>query len=350
MGGKPSKEVEVRKLQVTGGSTYVLSLPKSWVIRNQLRKGSSLFVREEENDSLAILTPELAKPEKTEEAFIEVSSKDNPDSVIRKTVSAYLVGYSIIHIRSKGDQQLSSRQRNMLKSFARHLLIGTEIVTDTATELTLQVLLSYPELSVLSALRRMAIITSSMHKDAITALKSLDEQLAEAVIATDDEVDRFHLYIIRQLKTAVENPRIIREIGLDNARECLGYRLVTKAVERSADHAANIARGVLLLKAPVEVKVLRKIEQMSELAISAFELTMESLFKKNFNQAEEVILKSKGFVSLEKETEKSFERKEIEKIVNLRLLIESLRRTVEYASDIAEIVLNLTIESVISEG
>jgi hypothetical protein len=53
---------------------------------------------------------------------------------------------------------------------------------------------------------------------------------------------------------------------------------------------------------------------------------------------------------LEKETEKSFERKEIEKIVNLRLLIESLRRTVEYASDIAEIVLNLTIESVISEG
>jgi hypothetical protein len=41
---------------------------------------------------------------------------------------------------------LSSRQRNAIKNFARDLLVGTEIVTDTPTELTLQVLLSYPEL------------------------------------------------------------------------------------------------------------------------------------------------------------------------------------------------------------
>jgi len=38
----------------------------------------------------------------------------------------------------------------------------------------------------------------------------------------------------------------------------------------------------------------------------------------------------------------------VEEAQHLRLIIESIRRTAEYASDIAEIVLNLTIESILS--
>ncbi len=94
----------------------------------------------------------------------------------------------------------------------------------------------------------MSIITASMHKDAITGLQNLDHILAKDVIATDNEVDRFNLYIVRQLKMAIQDPRIIKDIGLTTARDCLGYRLVTKSVERTADHAASIAENVLLLK------------------------------------------------------------------------------------------------------
>lgn len=345
MGENLPQKTEVRKLQVTGGSTYVISLPKKWVTQNQLGKGSSLFIRGEENGSLAILPPVLEKPEKTDEALIKVSPEDNPQQLIRKIVAAYLVGYNVVHMRSKNQQQLSSRQRVSLKTFARQLLVGTEIVTDTPIELTLQVLLSYPELSVPSALRRMCIIAASMHKDALTALKKLDRQLANDVIATDNEVDRFHLYIIRQLKMAVQNPRIIKEIGLSNARECLGYRLITKTVERTADHAANIARNILLLKKPVDEKTVKRIEQMSALAVSSFETAIESLFKQDFNTAEAAILKAKEIISLGKEAVLHLKETEMEEIINLRLLIESISRTAEYASDIGEIVLNLTVES-----
>lgn len=338
---------EARKLQMTGGSTYIISLPKRWIARNQLKKGSSLLVREEEDGSLLILPLEMEKQEKSEEAFIGVSTEDNPSTITRKTVSAYLVGYNVIRIKAKNHQQLSSIQRNTLKTFARNLLVGTEIVTDTATELTLQVLLSYPELSIQSALRRMCIITSSMHKDAVTALKEPDHQLAKSVIATDNEVDRFQLYIIRQLKTAIQNPRILKEIGLVTSRDLLGYRLITKSVERTADHAANIAKNAMFLKKRVDSEVFKKIEQMSELAISSFEAAIESLFRRDFNIAESVIAKAKKIISLEKEAVLSSRETEVEEIASLRLLIESIRRTAEYASDIAEIVLNLTVESVI---
>jgi phosphate uptake regulator len=289
-----------------------------------------------------------ARQEKLQEAYFLVSPKDASDTLVRKTVSAYLVGFNVLHIKAKDGQQLSSRQRSSLKTFAHDLLVGTEIVSDTPTELTLQVLLSYPELSVQSAMRRMAIITASMHRDAITALQDLDNLLAEDVIKTDNEVDRFNLYIVRQLKMAIQNPRIIKEIGLVTARDCLGYRLVTKSVERTADHAANIAENVLALKKRLDDKTLKRIADMSSLAISMFENSIESLYKRDFDLAEISIEKTKEVLAIEKEAVLASQNIGVDEAANLRLIIESIRRTAEYAADIAEIVLNLTVESVIS--
>ena len=342
------KDSETRKLQITGGSTYVLSLPKRWIIQTGLEKGSPLLVRQEEDGSLAILPPELRKLEKTEDAIIKVSPEDVSEAVIRKTVSVYLLGYNIIHIRAKDPQkEILSTQRNAIKTFARNMLVGTEIVTDTSKELTLQVLLSYPELSVPSALRRMSIITSSMHKDAITALKNIDYQLAKDVRATDYEVNRFHLYIIRQLKMAIQTPRIITEIGLKAPNDCLGYRLITKMVERTADHATNIAKYVQLLKKQLDDEFLQAIQEMNKVAISSFETAIESLFRRDFDLADSVIAKGNTIATLEKKALNSSKERDIEEAANIRLVIESVRRIAEYSMDIAEVVLNMTAESLI---
>ncbi len=342
------KDGETRKLQITGGSTYVISLPKRWVTQSGLEKGNPLLVRQEQDGSLAILPPEVGKLEKEEEALIKISPEDGSEAVIRKTVSVYLLGYNIIHIRAKDNQkEILSTQRNAVKTFARNMLVGTEIVTDTSKELTLQVLLSYPELSVPSALRRMSIITSSMHKDAITALRNIDYQLAKDVRATDYEVNRFHLYIIRQLKMAIQNPRIITEIGLKAPNDCLGYRLITKMVERTADHATNIAKYVQLLKNQLDQEFIQAIQEMNKVAISSFETAIESLFRRDFDLADSVIAIGNTIATLEKKALNSSKERDIEEAANIRLVIESVRRIAEYSMDIAEVVLNMTAESVI---
>jgi len=338
---------ETRKLQFTGGSTYIISLPKRWIDQNQLKKGSLIKIREEEGGMLSIIPSETAIERERDETSIKVNPKDSPDLVIRKTVSTYLVGYNIIHIKGGRQNQLSTSQRHAIKTFSRNMLVGTEIVTDTPEELTLQVLLSYPELSVQSALRRMSIITASMQRDAITALKELDNQHAKEVLTTDNEVDRFNLYIVRQLKTAIQNPRIIKEIGLKNARDCLGYRLVTKAVERTADHAANIAENVLQLKKKLDPTSIEKIENMSDIAVSMFQTAIESLFRQDYALAEDIVEKTKDLIAIEKEAVASSQTMDVEEAPHVRLIIESIRRIAEYASDIAEIVLNLTVESIL---
>ena len=79
-----------------------------------------------------------------------------------------------------------------------------------------------------------------------------------------------------------------------------------------------------------------------------FESSMEALFKHDFNLAESVIEKLGQVHKVEKEAVLCSQNAKVEEIVNLRLLIESVRRTAEYASDISEVVLNLNVESVLS--
>jgi phosphate uptake regulator len=342
---QPKEDDETRKIQFTGGSTYIISLPKNWITQNQLKKGSFIKLHEEEGGSLTIVPPSAKLKKKLDEATIMVRADDDTEMINRKIVSAYTSGYNSIHIKSD-KLQLSSKQRHDMKVFVRRMLVGTEIVTDTSAQLMLQVLLSYPELTIQSALRRMSIITTSMHKDAILGLYENDNLLLKDVITADNEVDRFNLYVIRQLKTGMQNPRVSKETGLAKCKDTLGYRLVTKSIERTADHAVKIAENVLALKHKLNCDVSEKIAKMSAATIKMFDTAMESLFRQDYNTAETIIESLKEVGALEKEAVASAQL-DIEDFASLRLIIESIRRTAEYSCDIAEIVLNLTVESIL---
>jgi phosphate uptake regulator len=98
----------------------------------------------------------------------------------------------------------------------------------------------------------------------------------------------------------------------------------------------------------LETETIEKLEEMSNIAISMFETAIEALFRQDYALAESIVEKIREVISLEKEAVVSSQRIDIEETPYLRLIIESVRRTAEYASDIAEIVLNLTVESILS--
>jgi phosphate uptake regulator len=283
---------------------------------------------------------------KLDKASFKISPKDNSDTVARKTISAYLAGYNLIYMRAE-KHTLSTKQRQNIKVFARRMLVGTEIVTDTPHELTLQVLLSYPEFSIQSALRRMSIIASSMHKDAITALKTRNSTLAKEVSTTDNEVDRFNLFVIRQLKMTNQNPRIAKDFGIATEKEYIDYRLVSKSIERTADHAVKISDNAAILKDDLTDEAKQKIDDMSTIAVTMFENAVESLFRHDYCLAESILEKHKEILVLEKEAIVSSQIG-LGDVATMRLIIESIRRTAEYACDIAETVLNLTVESILA--
>ncbi len=199
--------------------------------------------------------------------------------------------------------------------------------------------------------KRMIHLAKSMSNDAILAIKENNFDLAQEVINTDDEVDRFGFYIIRQLKIAIQNEHVLKEMGFRNARDCLGYRLVVKNIERTGDHAAFIAKDFLEFKKPIKKDILDKLKEMNDFCLTVLDESCLSLFKEDYFQAEKTIKKKiEEITKYEKKIRDSSKSlKDDEEIYRIRRLVENIRRISEYASDIAEIVLNMNIEKTLKK-
>ncbi|GBL41274.1 hypothetical protein LBMAG54_04750 [Nitrosopumilaceae archaeon] len=335
---------ETRKIQFTGKSSYIVSLPKQWIMDLGLKKGDQIRMIRKDSSTLEIYPPKFeTRSQKKEDATIEIDDEETV-SIVRKLISLYFLGYKTINIKPKTGR-LSPNQRNTVKEAVKRMLMGSEIISDSSGGITVQVLVNLLELSVDGAFKRMIHLAKSMSKDAILAMRENNLELAQEVINTDDEVDRFGFYIIRQLKIAIQNEHMLKEMGFRNARDCLGYRLVVKNIERTGDHAAFIAKDILEFKKPVKENIVEKIEEMNEFALSVLDDSCLALFKEDYVQAEKTIEKTNEIVKYEKRVrDASKSLKDDEEIYRIRRMTENIRRISEYASDIAEIVLNMNIE------
>ncbi len=339
---------EVRKLQLVGGSTYVLSLPKKWVDELNLKTGDPVSIVKNVNRSLSILPTQNSRTAKIAKSKTVIAQKDTIESIHRKIIAMYLAGYQLIEIYTKGGRiQLEHKQA--IRDLVRKNMIGTEIVESTPESLTIQVLTSLPELSISDALRRMFLLTTTMHRQAIDALKEMDTELGEEITHLDDEVDRFSLYILRNLTLAVENEKILRDIGLKKPSDCISYRIVVKSIERVADHAVSIAGRVKFLKSTLEPALLQKISRLSEESLKVFEDAIQALNKRDYGLADSVASNACRISEKEKEFTDSLEESKKYSSV-IKFVLEDIRRTAEYSSDIAEAVINETVQDVISEN
>jgi phosphate uptake regulator len=337
---------EIRKVQFTGKSTYVLSLPKSWIEEMHLNAGDQVALIRETDNSLSILPFISGLRDSLNQSTAVVLPDDSSSTVKRKVVSMYLAGYDIIHLKLKSGRN-NPLLRDAVREVVRRNLIGTEIIADGSDNITLQVLLSIPELSISTAIRRMYLIASSMHRDAMLALTERNYELAKEVIKSDDEVDRFSLYISRNLVMAMENGRMLREMGLENPADCLSYRVATKSIERVADHACGIADKAIKLRDKIPEKSLQTIDKMSHFALTVLGNSVEALLRRDYQLADKTVDTAENIRTLEDDVLASIEKyNNVHDQANIRLALENIRRTAEYASDIAEVAINETIDDV----
>jgi phosphate uptake regulator len=341
---------ETRKLQYTGGSSYIVSLPKKWIQDLGLKQGDHVTILRQGNSVLQIAPASKRMAKEQREATIEVSKDNNPYFIARKLIALYFLGFNVITIVSKEDRLLVE-QREVIKSIVRRVLMGTEIIADSATGITLQVLINLLDLSVDAAFKRMLLIAKSMYRDTLLALKENNIELAEEVVKSDDEVDRFSFYIVRQLKIAIRNEHLLKEIGLEEPRNCLGYRLIAKSVERVADHAVVIARDFMSNPHPLNKDIVDKIANMSYFALEVLDDACLSMFKRDYEAADRAIEKARRIDEMEKGILRAVSKpRDVNELYRIKLITENIRRVAEYASDIAEIVLNMTVQQTLRKG
>jgi len=117
-----------------------------------------------------------------------------------------------------------------------------ERVADEATSIARRAidLGQEPQLKPYIDIPRMATMAMEMLKDALDAFVNRNPEKARAVIPHDKEVDALNKQLHRELASyMVERPNTITR--------CLSLMVISKRLERIADHAKNVAEEVVFL-------------------------------------------------------------------------------------------------------
>ncbi len=335
--------MELRKLQITGGASYTVSLPKDWVKEQGLKVGDVVALLPRADSSLTVVAHEKVSSGQSRVAEITVTpSRDqDKDQILRNFVAQYLAGYDVVRIRFPPSAKPDLR--TFLREAARRMFVGSEIIEESKDELIVQCLSSYGDFPTPKVVSRMSLIAKLMLKDAVESLRSRDRALAEEVVKRDEEIDRFYLYIIRQLTMAVLSRGLIQEIGLSDPRDCLVYRVVSKSLERIADHATMIAEMSRSIDDLLPQKLGEDLGKVSDLTSSVLEDAFKALSKVDASLANGSIVSAKNLGrEAESVMDRLFELRLSQKtVVGVRLALESLKRISEYSEDIAEMAINL---------
>ena len=329
--------MEIRKIQKTGVSTMTVSLPKSWVEQQGLRQGDPLEVDVMRDGTLS-LSCVLSERNKPNKKTVQVDRDEIGPHLMRKLIAAYLAGYDIIEVRAPN--RLDFELKREIKEFSR-LVIGPEVIEETINSLVLHDLSDPGELPQRKCVRRMHLLASSMHKDAMIAFEDGDEELARDVIDRDLDVDRLYLMVVKQYNLILKDRKIGEKIGVD-VFEGVNLMLAARLIERIGDHAEKIARISLLHNDSGSKSMVNDLKMLSERAIMILNKAVESLFKQDIHEANLVVDEGTQLVEDCERLKPGGENRECASL-NENTVLDSILRTAMYSIDIAETAINLTM-------
>ncbi|HDR73303.1 MAG TPA: phosphate uptake regulator PhoU [Methanoculleus sp.] len=328
--------MEIRKVQISGGSSYIVSLPKTWIKQTKIQKNDpvGLIVQ---RDGTLLVTPNI-KGEKIQKVReFEVTASTDQTFLLRCLIGAYIAGYDTIRIWAHA--RLPPFVLGLVRAFTSNA-VGQEVVEETETAIVIKDLLNPSEMPFDNTLRRMSVIVKGMHEDAVTALKTGDRALAEDVISRDTDVDRLHWLIARQNNLIVGDINLSRKmnISVSMAEE---YFLIGRIVERIADHGTRIAYNALALIGKTEnAELCTAIEEASNCALCIFNNSMDAFSRGDLRKANDTIQMGRKLEELCKEISTRALKYESQVAISIVHISDSIRRIGDYSADICEVTIN----------
>ncbi|TFG97293.1 phosphate uptake regulator PhoU [Candidatus Thorarchaeota archaeon] len=321
--------VNIRTLQQTGGksgSSFLIILPKDWVMRQKLSKGDPVVIAERE-DGCLIIDPRLPKAGETRSTTADIEH-----NLRWEITSRYLLGFDEIRIVSKNP--ITNNQRDELKRLIKRF-VALEVTEEDDYQIVLRCLVDPTTLPVSTAMRRMNLISSRMIDDSLKAYFEGNQKSAEEIILRDEEVDRLFFLIVRELRSAVQYPRMSEMMKITPV-EALDYRLAAQYIERIADLAVDIAQRV---EEPLDKKLANKLQLIGNKVRDMLLDSVNNLFKFDSNKVTKVIEAERWLIQ---ETAKL--RQDIVTSPNGQpqtqlYVVDSLLRMGEAAKDITDLAL-----------
>ena len=236
--------MEYRKIIGFGKSSFVISLPKDWVSRHALTKGSTITVSEE-NESI-VISPNALDMQKQAGETKTIETKGKSEKLLqREIISAYISGYHTIVIT--GDD-IKERSKPLSSSFKN--LIALEIIKHDDTSIIARDFLDVAEIDLKDIIRKIDNNLRSMLIETDEMLSALQErsipdeernELLRLIQERDDAINKLAFLSFRAIKGMLMNPSKTREsmINLFQSWTTVLY------IERAGDELKRLFRAML---------------------------------------------------------------------------------------------------------
>ena len=332
-----SNKSEVRKLQLTGGSTYIVSLPKRWVVEHQLSAKDEVRIEWRPSGSLRVSaeTTSVRKRRQVEIDLQEISR----DFILDHLIGAYLSGAQNIRIISKSG--IDREHRRELRRFIQTTR-GVEIANESDYSVEMITLLNTAEMPLHSSLNRLYLLVSSQIRDVVEVLTGGDVTILEESEEREKEVDALRLLLERQVGQILESASIETSFGTTRW-EAAELSNIVRTLERIGDHCYILSRLCVYQEVPNNLSSAELPVSVIPIWQSSIKQLIANLRKRKVKEIHDAKSNLESAIMNLREYEDSLWDMKLQSTDALFLdkLSESLRRILAYTVDMAEILINI---------
>jgi phosphate uptake regulator len=332
--------MEYRKIMALGKSSRVVSLPIEWLKSYNLEKGDTLQINQQRNGSI-IIHPVAKTDDEVKKISLNIRADESEDSVVRRLIGAFLNGYTLITLTS--EKIFTGEQQAAIRAASRRLYMM--VIKSEAASIELETLIDESKASVTSCIERMHMITYSLFRDTIHAIKEWDKELVISAISLEEDIDQLAYLVLRIIRSASINYRLANQLNLDPL-DSLDYQTLVHRIERVADHITNMAECIKIMiendeRLPAEAQ--RILVEAAEIALSSYGKAVECYLYMDVEP-------TNGIIDQQSEIEKLYSKitplpryGEIEDSQVLTHII-TLRENILIVSNLAADIAELTID------
>ena len=331
-GGVLMSSSEYRKLQITGGSTIIVSLPKHWINQHNLSKGDLVTIEGLSSGDLRISPIQY----NTTKTVVTIDCGKSSRGLHDLLIGAYLTGCEKIKVVSS--KKITRVMRNEIRDFLRDTR-GMEIESDEEKKIQIISILNPTELRLQVSVNRMYILISSLVTDCFEVLSGESIELLSDILERERQIDARRLLIERQVASALKRPSVEKMLAV-NRFSAMEHANIARILERMGDHATRLA----FLVRDNSKLIKTKPTEMPFSTIPIWVNELKTLVHNMYTKDVTVIHNAKtnlSFLSESIEDDLWTGRKSSERLFCEFQISESIRRICAYGVNFSEALLNM---------
>ncbi len=303
-----------RKIQLVGGSSYTISLPKEWVTRNKLKEKDEVTISEK-GDKTLIIGEE--KKEELQEIEFNVDEYKNIKQIL---FGLYYIGIEKItfYSKTKINKDVKTEIRKVMSYMS-----GTEIVYEDNKKIIAKVFLDKLKVDVKQTIFRISLIIDNCIQNIVEGVDIKEMRTNE------EEIDRLYHLLTKVISLALIDSNVLHSSNIKNTIKIPSFFLISKKLENTGDSLYYLAKHLNKNK-------IKKI---------TFDQILEKIKNQLMSSTKFIIGKNKNIYELQ--DDKGIKEK-LSKIED-KIIVNHLQDIRRYVKDISEEVVSLSFYNTLIE-